>query len=35
MASREELRDMFVRLAAGVVEKQKAQAGNASWLRDI
>jgi hypothetical protein len=34
-ASREELRDLFVRLADGVVEKQKAQAGNASWLRGI
>jgi hypothetical protein len=35
MAPREELRDLFVRLADGVVEKQKAQAGKASWLRDI
>ncbi|MGD8701607.1 MAG: hypothetical protein PVG51_15030 [Desulfosarcina sp.] len=35
MASREALRDMFLRLADGVIDKQKAQAQNASWLRDL
>jgi len=35
MASREALRDMFIRLADGVIDKQKAQVQNASWLRDL